>query len=584
MTRDDDLRIRPGKVRDGGRGGGKPQSYVGQVMRAAKRAGHTGRSFRSGGAGRSTFGRGRSAAAAAGLRSPARRVVVKTRIVRHRGARFRSAPLAQHLRYLERDGAGRDGSPAQMFDAKRDAADVQAFAERCEEDRHHFRLIVSPEDGAQMEDLRAFARDLMVQTERDLGSRLDWIGVEHHNTDNPHVHILVRGRGEDGADLVIARDYLTRGLRGRAEALVSLELGPKQDHEIAAALAREVTADRWTRLDRALQAAVEESGGIVDLRPGGPADADRELKRLLVGRAQHLEALGVATPIGPAQWTLDPDAEATLKALGERGDIIRTMHRVLARSGRAPSVADFAIHGDRPTPVIGRLADRGLHDELTGSGYVVIEGLDGRSHHLRFGDLEAIGDAPIGAIVEARSFEGDDGRRRLILSTRSDLGVEAQVTASGATWLDRQLVAREPPPLAGRGFGEEVRQAMEARAEHLVAEGLARRQGQRIVFARDLLDTLRGRELSDAAARLSAETGLAHQPGREGDPVMGVYRQRLQLASGRFAMIDNGMGFELVPWKPSLERHLGRQVEGVLLPGGGVEWTMGRSRSLGISL
>lgn len=154
------------------------------------------------------------------------------------------------------------------------------------------------------------------------------------------------------------------------------------------------------------------------------------------------------------------------------------------------------------------------------------------------------------------------------------------MTAPGATWLDRTL--REPPPLAGGGFGPEVRQALDARAEHLASEGLARRQGQRAVFARELLETLRRRELDSAAARLSNETGLVHRPGAEGDLVTSIYRQRVTLASGRFAMIDNGLGFELVPWKPALERHLGRQVQGAMLPGGGVEWSIGKTRGIGI--
>ena len=167
--------------------------------------------------------------------------------------------------------------------------------------------------------------------------------------------------------------------------------------------------------------------------------------------------------------------------------------------------------------------------------------------------------------------------RRLSLATRSDLSIEAQVTASGATWLDRQLLAKDPP-LSGGGFGAEVRGAMEARIDHLAEEGLARRQGQRVVFARDLLATLRRRELEETASKLSAETGLAYQPAAEGEHVSGVYRQRVTLASGRFAMIDNGLGFQLVPWRPALEKELGREVRGVMAPGGNVEWTLGRKR------
>ena len=191
------------------------------------------------------------------------------------------------------------------------------------------------------------------------------------------------------------------------------------------------------------------------------------------------------------------------------------------------------------------------------------------------------GDATPGAIVEVRAYEDAGGRKRLALATRSDLTVEAQITANGATWLDRQLLAREPATSRG-GFGAEVRDAMDRRIDHLAAEGLARRQGQRVVFARDLINTLRRRELDAAAARLSTETGLTHRPSAEGEYVAGVFRQRVTLASGRFAMIDDGLGFQLVPWRPALEQHVGQHVSGVMMPGGGVEWSFGRKRGLGL--
>ena len=138
------------------------------------------------------------------------------RIVRHRGGRFRSAPLSKHLAYLKREGVTRDGADARMFDAASDDADTKAFAERCEEDRHHFRFTVSPEDAGQMADLRAFTRELMKDAERDLGTGLDWVAVDHWNTDNPHIHVLVRGRADDGQDLVVSRDYISKGFRARA--------------------------------------------------------------------------------------------------------------------------------------------------------------------------------------------------------------------------------------------------------------------------------------------------------------------------------------------------------------------------------
>ena len=583
IGRDDEVRIRPGRVRDGGRGAGKPQSFVGQVMRAARKAGHTGPGLgRSASSRRGGFGRGRAAAAALALRSPQRRVVIKARVVRQRGARFRSAPIAKHLSYLQRDGVTRDGADARLFDARSDAADVSAFAERSADDRHHFRFIVSPEDAPEMADLRAFTRELMARAERDLGTPIDWVAVDHWNTDQPHVHVLARGVDQDGADLVISREYISRGFRARAEELVGLELGPRSEQAIRWALEREVGAERWTGLDRALRAVVDQGAGIADLRPGSDALPDGDLRRLMIGRAQVLERLGLADQPGPAQWTLRPDAEATLRAMCDRGDIIRTMHRALARGDREPDTGAFAIHGDDQPSVLGRLADRGLQDELKGSAYVVIEGVDGRAHHVRFGSLEATGDAAVGAVVEVRPFTGDDGQCRVSLAVRSDLALEVQIKSPGATWLDRTLLAREPITLAEGGFGADVRDALAKRADHLATEGLARRQGPHTVFARDLLDHLRRREIDAVSAKLSASTGLPRVSAAEGEHVAGIYRQRVQLASGRFAMIDNGLGFELVPWKPALEEHVGRHVSGVVQPGGSVAWNFGRTRGLGI--
>ncbi len=146
------------------------------------------------------------------------------------------------------------------------------------------------------------------------------------------------------------------------------------------------------------------------------------------------------------------------------------------------------------------------------------------------------------------------------------------MTASGTIWLDRQLLVKDPP-LSGGGFGAEVRAAMDRRIDHLSDEGLARRKGQQVVFPRDLFATLRRRELDETASKLAAETGLAYQPAAEGEHVTGVYRQRVTLASGRFAMIDDGLGFQLVPWRPALEKELGREVRGVMAPGGNVEWS-----------
>jgi type IV secretory pathway VirD2 relaxase len=507
--------------------------------------------------------------------------MTKAHIVRHTRSGFRTTQLSRHVAYLKRDGVTHDGADARMFDARSEVADEQAFAECCRDDRHHFRFIVSPEDAAALESLRTFTRELMADAERDLGTRLDWVAVDHWNTDNPHVHILIRGRADDGKDLVISRAYISRGFRERAAERVMLELGPRSEREIRSALEREAEAERWTNLDRALRDSADARGGIVDLRPGAP-DEDPELRRLMIARATKLERLGLAEREAPACWTLKPGLEDTLRQLAIRGDIIKTMHQAVSRAGREPDVAGFALHGEHPDePVLGRLVARGLDDELAGSAYAIVEGVDGRTHHVRFADVEFTGDAVPGAIVEVRAYDDAHGRKRLSLATRSDLPIEVQVTANGATWLDRQLLAHEPAA-SGGGFGAEVRQAMERRIVHLAGEGLARRQGQRVVFARDLISTLRRRELDAAAAGVADETGLAHRPSGEGEYVAGTFRQRVVLSSGRFAMIDDGLGFQLVPWRPALEQHLGQHVAGIMMPSGGVAWSFGRKLDLGV--
>jgi type IV secretory pathway VirD2 relaxase len=505
-----------------------------------------------------------------------RSVAIKARVVRHRA---KGAPLNAHLAYLRRDGVTKDGAAGRMFDAEHDDADHRAFAERCEGDRHHFRFIVSPEDAEQLSDLKAFTRDLMAQAERDLGTKLDWIGVDHWNTDNPHIHVIVRGKGDDGRDLVIARDYISKGMRARAAHLATLELGPRSDLEIHRDLDAQVEADRWTRLDRTLAREASQHDGVVDLRPGRDRPADGHARSAMLGRMRKLERLGLAESLGPARWLLSGNAEPTMRALGERTDIIKRIHRGLTEQRVEHSVSDLAVDGEDATrPIIGRLLARGLDDELKGTAYAVIDGVDGRAHHVRLADLDATSDVGPGGIVELRRFQDAGGRQRVALAVRSNQPLEAQVQARGSTWLDRQLLARQPEPMGSGGFGREVHNAMDARADHLIGQGLARRQGQRVIFVRDLLETLRQRELEATAREVASSTGLAYRPTTEGETVAGVYQRRLDLASGRFAMIDDGLGFSLVPWSPSLERYLGRQVSGIA-QAGRIEWSLGRARN-----
>jgi hypothetical protein len=227
-------------------------------------------------------------------------------------------------------------------------------------------------------------------------------------------------------------------------------------------------------------------------------------------------------------------------------------------------------------PLVGRLAARGLFDEQPGTAYVVIDGLDGRAHHVRLPGLGAAGDTPLGGIVEMRPG-GREGRCQII--HRSDLPLEDQVVAQGATWLDRRLVAPPSAIQSDRGFGREVEDAMEARRGQLAKLGLAERRSSGWVIAGGLLAKLRQRELATVGARISGETGLTFESDAEEPRIRGTYRRRLDLASGRFAMVEDGLGFRLAPWARALDRRLGQEVSG-LVREGGVDWDIDRRRDL----
>jgi type IV secretory pathway VirD2 relaxase len=191
-----------------------------------------------------------------------------------------------------------------------------------------------------MTDLRAFTCDLMNEMGRDLGTKLEWTAVDHWNTEHPHVHVIVHGKGDDGWDLVISRDYISHGLRARAEHLVTLELGPRSDLEIRRELDAQVDAEHWTKLDRSLAIEAARSDQIIDLRLSADGAGKGYLQACKIGRVSKLERLGLAEPLGPAEWRLSEGAEPTLRGLGGRDDIIKRISGFTeALPGSTPSAA-----------------------------------------------------------------------------------------------------------------------------------------------------------------------------------------------------------------------------------------------------
>src|SRR5579883_2349288 len=328
-----------------------------------------------------------------GARVRPRRVTVKVRIVKASG---KAGGVQAHLRYLEREGVSREGEPGRLYSTFTDEADRDAFIERGAEDRHQFRIILSPEDGAAYEDLKPFTRDVMAQVEVDLGTTLDWVAVDHHDTGHPHVHIVVRGVTEEGKVLNIAGDYLSHGIRHRASEALTRDLGPQTEQEVQRQLEHEVEAERLTRLDRTLIGRAKQN--VIDLRMDDPGtDFGRAHRQLLIARARQLERMQLATPDGPLRWSLSPDAEEVLRRMGERGDIIKAMHRAMTEAKLERSPLLYTIHDRDADPIVGRVVARGLADEQGDQRYLVIDGIDGRSHYADIGEAE--GNFPVGSIV-----------------------------------------------------------------------------------------------------------------------------------------------------------------------------------------
>ena len=393
---DDRFRVRPGKPRQRG------DTFIAQVLRqTSKAAGATGGRRKAGGkttgkAPGSRLGRGHVAARFTGqsLTAYSRRATVKVRLVYLQQASGRST--VQHLRYIEREGVDRQGGQGRAYGASTEEADTAAFEERGRGDRHQFRFIVSPEDAEQLEDLRTYTRHLMARMEADLGTRLDWVAVDHWNTDNPHTHVVLRGKDDTGKDLIISQEYITRGMRERAMELATEWLGPRTELEIQRTLAREVEQERWTSLDRSLQR--EAVDGLVKIERFNDPKLQRQ-RLLLVGRLQHLQRMGLATETQPGTWAVHAEAESTLRAMGERGDIIRTMQR--AMGGQQRDLAVFQP-GEDGHSVIGRVAGKGLADELYDRGYLVVDGVDGKAHYVALPPKAELEQYPMGAVVEVK--------------------------------------------------------------------------------------------------------------------------------------------------------------------------------------
>jgi hypothetical protein len=339
------------------------------------------------------------------------------------------------------------------------------------------------------------------------------------------------------------------------------------------------------------------------------------------------------------------------------------MQKALGQQGSERDPMSFQIHDGAPeTPIVGRVVDNHLSDELGENLTIVVDGIDGRTHHIAGIAPERLEDARIGSVIEigpaeaaARpsdrtitaiaedgiyrptrhleqaKFEGrvpggdyegyvdahvrrlealrragiveridadqwripddlvsraaayDAGRdRQASVRVLSPVDLQRQIGSDGATWLDRRLIHGETADLAPTGFGQQVREAMEQRREHHIEQRNATRSRDgRVFYRRSLLATLREREVARVGAEMAESKGLSFRAATDGENVSGKFTGTVQLSSGKCAIVEQSHEFTLVPWRPLIDRQLGREVMGVV-QGGSVSWQLGRRQDLSL--
>jgi len=287
-----------------------------------------------------------------------------------------------HGAYLAREGAQRPNEPGRGFDLSRDDIDIAATIGAWQNagDERLWKAIVSPEQAERL-DLRAHARSLVTRMERDLGTGLEWVAIEHHDTDNPHLHLLIRGRDDRGRPLTIDPAYIQRGIRDRSEELATDVLGLRTDREILAGRTQAVERVQFTELDRRILRTADSRGHVRYAGPP-PTDRTRRAQRMLeMRRLDFLVTLGLAERVGPAAWHVSGDLERTLRQAQLAGDILksRARHQAHVSDPRIPLVVTRLAPGMR---LAGRVVGTGLADELHDRRYLLLEGTDRRLHYI----------------------------------------------------------------------------------------------------------------------------------------------------------------------------------------------------------
>ena len=385
MADENPFKVKLGRIMSPG-GTGRFVSFAGRVRRAAQKSGRQ----RSGGS------RSRSVS----KQSFSRRVIVKFSLAKMQGNGVKI--FKAHMDYVARESAAQENEKGGLYNAMEPEADADGFAERCKDDRHYFKIIVSPEDGKDIADLTRFSRDLMIEVQRDMDTKLEWVAADHYDTGRPHSHIILRGVRDDGKDLVIPREYISYGMRDRAEHLATLELGPVTQVDVAKKLAVMTRQERFTTIDKdLLYEATENVVNLSEIKQDG-SDWSQRFK---IWRVKHLARMGLAEKLGRGKWKLDNSLERTLRRMGDRGDILKARHKAMSMNGverpsRREPIYD-PLAGDAK-PITGRVLKVGIFDDVNDRSFIVLDTLQGEAIFAETGKEANVRDIQADMIVTIR--------------------------------------------------------------------------------------------------------------------------------------------------------------------------------------
>ncbi len=286
-----------------------------------------------------------------------------------------------HGRYLEREGAQIEGRRGKGFSAEEEEVDLsqKLDAWQKEGDGHVFKIIVSPEQAERM-DLKVHVRHLMQRMESDLGTRLEWMAIDHYNTDDPHVHIVLRGKDEMGNELIMNKNYIKKGIRFRSREEATRQIGVRLNSDILRRREKTISQNRLTELDRDILRMKDDAGRLTFKGKLPESFFETEKRLQILGRLQYLEAMGFVSKTGVLTWNVSEDLEDGLKTYQMTQDIIKrkTMHLKHISDPSLPLVYTQLKEGQH---VVGRVVGFGLHNEQNDKRYMLIEGLDGKIHY-----------------------------------------------------------------------------------------------------------------------------------------------------------------------------------------------------------